>query len=77
MPTKPKKQLGTITRRDGYILCQALAFAIEGLGATKYPQLSNIEDMKEILAFMRDLPITETDPWDHAASELVPKRSAP
>ena len=59
--TKPKKQLGNVTHRDGWIITQALAFAIEGLGATKWPQLSNIEDMKEILAFMLDLNVTETD----------------
>lgn len=58
---KRKKQLGSITHRDGWIITQALAFAIEGLGATKWPQLSNIEDMKEILAFMLDLDVTETD----------------
>jgi hypothetical protein len=58
---KRKKQLGNITHRDGWIIRQALAFAIEGLGATKWPQLSNIEDMKEILAFMLDLDVTETE----------------
>jgi hypothetical protein len=52
---RKRKQLGNITHRDGRIVTQALAFAIEGLGATKWPQLSNIEDMKEILAFMLDL----------------------
>ena len=76
---KRKKQLGNITHRDGWIITQALAFAIEGLGATKWPQLSNIEDMKEILAFMLDLDVTETDdgivlPWnwrqDQALIEL-------
>lgn len=58
---KPRMQLGNITRRDDYILRQALAFAIEGLNAAKYPPLSDIDDMKRILAFMCDLPIIETD----------------
>jgi hypothetical protein len=58
---RKRKQLGNITHRDGRIVTQALAFAIEGLGATKWPQLCNIEDMKEILAFMLDLDVTETD----------------
>lgn len=56
-----KKQLGNITHRDGWIMRQALAFAIEGLGATKWPQLSNISDMKRILGFMLDVEVTETD----------------
>jgi hypothetical protein len=58
---KRKEQLGNITGRDGYIVRQALAFAIEGLGATKLPQLSNISDMKRILGFMLDVEVTETD----------------
>jgi hypothetical protein len=58
---KQKKQLGNITHRDGWIICQALAFAIEGLGATKLPQLSNISDMKRILGFMLNVEVTETD----------------
>jgi hypothetical protein len=74
--TKPKKQLGNVTHRDGWIITQALAFAIEGLGATKWPQLSNIEDMKEILAFMLDLDVTETDDGHRVASKLVSRPSA-
>ena len=58
---KRKKQLGSITHRDGWIITQALAFAIEGLGATKWPQLSNISDMKRIRGFMLNVEVTETD----------------
>jgi hypothetical protein len=58
---KQKKQLGNITHRDGSIIRQALAFAIEGLGATKWPQLSNISDIKRMLGFMLDVEVTETD----------------
>ena len=36
-----------ITGRDVYIVCQVLAFAVEGLLATKRPPLSNIADMKK------------------------------
>lgn len=61
MTTKREKQLGNITQRDVFIITQALAFAIEGLGATKNPQLSNIYDMKQILAFMLDVEVTQTD----------------
>jgi hypothetical protein len=57
-----------ITRRDGYILCKALAFAIEGLGATRLPQLSDISDMKRILGFMLSVEVTETD----VGTELAP-----
>jgi len=58
---KTPTQLGNVTHRDGWIVRQALAFAIEGLGATKWPQLSNISDMKRILGFMLNVEVTETD----------------
>jgi hypothetical protein len=54
------KHVGNITHRDDWLITEALAFAIEGLGATKWPPYSDIDDMKKILAFMLGLEFAET-----------------
>lgn len=60
MGERKKKRLGNITHRDNWLITGALAFAIEGLGATKWPPYSDIDDMKKILAFMLGLEFIET-----------------
>jgi len=60
MGERKQKRLGNITHRDDWLITGALAFAIEGLGATKWPPYSDIDDMKKILAFMLGLDFIET-----------------
>jgi hypothetical protein len=60
MGKRKNKRLRNITHRDNWLITGALAFAIEGLGATKWPPYSDIDDMKKILAFMLGLEFIET-----------------
>ena len=43
-------QDGQFTLRGSYILGQALAVSISTMAAEQYPEYSNIEDMKALLA---------------------------
>jgi len=51
-PLRPRASPDSITGRDGYIVCQALVYAIEVIAALpiEYQEWSNREDMKALLA---------------------------
>ncbi len=56
-----KKQLGNITRRDGYIMRKALAYAIEAIARLpeEWQEMSDREDMIEILETITTPPEVE------------------
>jgi hypothetical protein len=60
-----------ITGRDGYIIAQALAYAVEAIGALpdQWREWSNREDMKRILAATTN-ELTERDLREGACQHL-------